>query len=781
MRNPRFLLFGTLALAVLLVTSAPTAAAPGDLDATFGGDGVVVTSLEESGSGGVAVALQADGKILVAGAAYDDPPTYSRFGVARYLANGTADSTFGISGRAMTQVGVGGGALGLAITPGNKIVLAGTVAINGCTGPLGGSTCDAFGVARINPDGSMDTDFGGTGQAITSIGAAASKQDDVYSVAIQADGKIVLAGWSWNGSDYDVALVRYEEDGTLDSTFGTGGKVTTALTPGEGNSDVARAAAIQPDGKIVIAGASITVGNQDFALARYNTDGTLDGAFGSGGKVITDFGEYDSAAAVALQPDGRIVAAGASWTGWALARYKPDGTLDSAFGTGGKVYSSFRAGYDLASAIAIQVDGRIVAAGYVIDAGSAGGEPRNIALRRYEPDGSLDTTFSGDGMAMTDLGDQYDHARAVALQTDGKIVIAGGDPNWGWGVILARYDGDGFKQRHPAWGSDHLATDPECSTIASEGCALTSAANVFAYYGTQELTEGYGVVNPGNLNEWLDDHAGYDGCAINWCVADNATGGHAGNPEIWRSWHSLAERTQAIDDALDHDKLPIVQVRNRWGGPHWIVLSGRSGDSYTIMDPDGPSGGKLSDTYGAFYDVVVYSKETATPCWSVVGHSPVQLLVTDPLGRRAGYDPSTGTISEDMPLSSYGVEAGTGDDDGLLPPLPDRPYFEQSESLGGTYSIQAIGIGDGPYELIVTHVADSGETTEQILTGIAAPGSVDVFQVQVQGASPVGGVAELPDASNSSGENYLRLAALVALASLAIAAVAWHARRRWLR
>jgi uncharacterized delta-60 repeat protein len=182
-------------------------------------------------------------------------------------------------------------------------------------------------------EGDLDTTFDSDGKVTTAIGAS---DNEAYSVAIQSDGKIVAAGSSKNGSNYDFALARYNTDGTLDTNFGTGGKVITAIGS---STDVAESVAIQSDGKIVAAGFSNNGSNNDFALVRYNTNGTLDTTFDSDGKVTTAIGSANDAAySVAIQSDGKIVAAGFSNNGsnndFALVRYNTNGSLDTSFGTG---------------------------------------------------------------------------------------------------------------------------------------------------------------------------------------------------------------------------------------------------------------------------------------------------------------------------------------------------------------------------------------------------------------------------------------------------------------
>ena len=284
-----------------------------------------------------------------------------------------------------------------------------------------------FALIRYNPDGSLDTSFGNGGKVVTPIGTSG---DFASSVAIQPDGKIVAAGGSNNGSNDDFALVRYNTDGSLDTTFDSDGKVTTPIGTFD---DLAYAVAIQPDGKIVAAGYSSIGSNVAFALARYNPDGTLDITFDSDGKVITPIGTSgDQAGDVVIQQDGKIVAAGTSSNGsnndFALVRYNPDGSLDTSFDSDGKVTTPVGVSSAAADAVVLQADGKIVALGT-----GHNGSTTDFALVRYNQDGSLDTTFDFDGKVTTSGagGDSADSAYAVAIQQDGKIVAAGYSYNGG--------------------------------------------------------------------------------------------------------------------------------------------------------------------------------------------------------------------------------------------------------------------------------------------------------------------------------------------------------------
>ena len=355
-----------------------------------------------------------------------------------YAADGDLDPTFDGDGKVTTDFGSGiDRATGMAIQPDGKIVAAGIVP--------GDASID-FGLARYNTDGSLDITFGGDGTVTTDFGTNAAER--ALEMALQADGKIVVAGSTIIGSNSDFALARYNADGSLDTTFSGDGRATLDFA---GGLDEARAVAIQPDGKIVAAGVAHDASQirLDFALARYNPDGSLDTSFDGDGKVTIAFGANNitSADAVAIQPDGKIVAAGQAQvppTGadFALARFNADGSLDTSFDGDGKVLTDFAGQPDIVRGMVLQTDGKIVVAGY---ADTSGGD-RDFGLARYNPDGSLDTSFDGDGKVTTSFGGAgYEAADAVAIQVNGKIVAAGdvAVTQNNRDHALARYNADG--------------------------------------------------------------------------------------------------------------------------------------------------------------------------------------------------------------------------------------------------------------------------------------------------------------------------------------------------
>ena len=329
----RLRLFVTLvALTILPALPAEAQSTADWLDRSFGGDGTVTTAIGSGHENVRAVAIQADGKIVVAG--YSHNGTDYDFAVVRYTAAGALDASFGSNGTVTTAIGSSDAHIhGMALQPDGKIVVV---------GHSHAESGDDMAVARYNPDGTLDASFGSNGTVTTAIGSGYAYG---FAAAVQAaDGKIVVAGTGSGGTNYDMAVARYNPDGTLDASFGSNGTVTTAIGA---SNDQGQAMALQPDGKIVVAGYSFIGTSEDFAVVRYNPDGSLDASFGSNGTVTTAIGSgEDRGYAVAIQADGKIVVTGRSHNGtdydFAAARYNPDGSLDASFGNGGTVTDRHR-------------------------------------------------------------------------------------------------------------------------------------------------------------------------------------------------------------------------------------------------------------------------------------------------------------------------------------------------------------------------------------------------------------------------------------------------------
>jgi uncharacterized delta-60 repeat protein len=302
----------------------------------------------------------------------------------------------------------------------------------------------SFALARFNGDGGLDQSFGRRGKLVNGFGSMSVALDPAASaVAVQRDGRIVAAGETGESPHNRFALARYTPDGNLDPTFGRGGKVQTAVGSESQASDVA----IQDDGKIVAAGSNGLDDAGEFALARYTPDGNLDPTFGTSSKVLTGFGpkRRASASAVAIQRDGKIIAVGSSsrdQSDFALARYLSGGGLDPSFGKGGKVLTAFGSQRsDFARDVAPQADGKIVAAGSSCTWPSGQDYDCDFALARYLSDGRLDKSFGKGGKLLTAFGSQTpDYLAGIDIQADGKIVAAGESRGK---FALAHYTADG--------------------------------------------------------------------------------------------------------------------------------------------------------------------------------------------------------------------------------------------------------------------------------------------------------------------------------------------------
>jgi uncharacterized delta-60 repeat protein len=417
-----------LAVALAWASMTPVGASPGDLDRTFRHDGTAITNLTPWNENVGDVAIQDDGKIVVVGRA-SSRGGYGGFAIVRYRADGRLDPGFGDDGVVITNVAKReDAASAVAIQRNGRIVVVGTATVEGL---------DAVAIVRYRPNGALDRTFGARGIALLDLSAGAG-HETASDVAMQPDRRIVVAATvSGSGS---FALARLDPSGALDETFHGDGTATAdigaeiALTSG---------VAIQADGSIVVAGSSWTEAAFDgIAVVRFTPGGQVDGSFGDGGVATVEFtagtdGGGDGVGGVAIQRNGRIVVAGdAGGAGeytsrFGVARFLDDGSLDRSFGGDGTVRTNFTRWDDSASDLAVQANGKIVVVGV---AGFMWGSLPTFALARYRIDGTLDPAFGDGGRVRTIAGgvpppQQTDimgsWATAVALQADGRIVVAG--------------------------------------------------------------------------------------------------------------------------------------------------------------------------------------------------------------------------------------------------------------------------------------------------------------------------------------------------------------------
>jgi uncharacterized delta-60 repeat protein len=422
---------GKIVVAGYIATSPPSfllarLTDSGALDTSFGSDGFVTTDFDTAEDGAAAVLVQPDGKILAAGhanVAGDDD-----FALARYHPNGGLDGSFGGDGKVTVGFGGEDQADDVTLQEDGKIVLSGASE---------GFSDQDLAVARLNPDGTLDTTLDGDGKLTTGFG---NYYERAQAVAVGVGGNILVAGWGYSGGDVGL-LARYLPNGALDSSFDGDGKRVV------GSADFSDVA-LQPDGRIVLAGTHFAPGDiPRFALWRLNGNGTPDSTFDGDGDTFFEFGT--TAESLALLPDGRLLALGNGLEGAdLLLQLWPDGAFDAggqqALGFANEFFGL--GSHEAARALAVQPDGKLVVAGQVhTPAGSEG----DLALARFLPNGQLDTAFGDLGRVWWGFG-QFDTAAAVAVQPDGKIVVAGYTDPVGAAAndfLIVRFNPDGSKDQ----------------------------------------------------------------------------------------------------------------------------------------------------------------------------------------------------------------------------------------------------------------------------------------------------------------------------------------------
>lgn len=647
-----------------------------------------------------AVAIQPNGRIVVAGYTTNNNGN-TDFALVRYMADGKLDQTFGPTpnGKVTTHFAAGNAfAQALVIQPDGAIVVAGYV-----------STTNAgkdFAVARYTPDGAPDHCFNnptpnGTTCATSTNGGTLTtdfglqKDDIAHAVALQLDGAIVVAGTTDNGTDTDFAVARYTSDGVPDPNFGSSGLQHTDF--GRGNNDEAYGVVVQPgDGKIVVSGYTTNTvpspqppNNHDFALARYNPDGTLDTNFG-GGQVTSALGsQFDETYAVALQPDGKIVVAGRTENltthhkEFAVARYGVAGMPDSGFGNSGVATTSIGGtsiggtSDDMARALAVQPDGKIVVAGVTVN-----NNHKSFALARYNPHGSLDTTFGGAngaarGTIVQDFGptnatSATNEADALALQPDGKLVVAGytNAASTGDDFAVARY----FAADN-AWGLAPSGTigfaDGYVAPPGSGGTTTQSGMLTVAGLGTATCTAG--------VNDCINVPVAVTGgkYAANGATAYTSGYGWAKNGEQFNVQQDIAANAQHGDTATTTLTMGGLAAANNYA----VVLCPSQSNTacprqytFTSIVDNAPT---ISGTPATTIQVDTPYSFSPTASDPDPADSALTFSIQNP-PTWASFDPATGTLSG----TPGNVDIGTS---GAI-------RISVTDSLGATAALPAFGI-----------------------------------------------------------------------------------------
>ncbi|MBK9155555.1 MAG: VCBS repeat-containing protein [Chloracidobacterium sp.] len=402
-------------------------------DPSFDVDGTVITSLSTGSDGAGSVAVQDDGKLIVAATRTNVDNGRTQFVILRYMANGTLDNSFDGDGILVLPFPALNNAEGrdVIVTEDNKIIAV-------------GRNSSAFAVVKLNPDGTLDSAFGDSGIVSMSI---SGNDLSLTRVALLSDGRIVLAGTRrFGGTNYHFAVVRLNANGTLDTSFDGDGLAVTKVGVGTPDQDAARAVVVQHDDRIVVAGDSNNGSGTffDAAAVRYNLDGSLDQTFGGDGKVHIPFGnDYDAANDIALQQDGKLVLAGNSIVGsdsqFALARINPDGSPDMTFGISGKVVTYVPPGRSVIRSVAVLPNKKIMVSGDIANVNSL--TNTNVVIARYQGTGTREWDYDGDRKADLSVRRPANNVwylqRGTAGYTAMEFGIAGDR------IVPADYDGDG--------------------------------------------------------------------------------------------------------------------------------------------------------------------------------------------------------------------------------------------------------------------------------------------------------------------------------------------------
>lgn len=403
----------TLFTASLLTSLMSLAQNPGTLDTSFGTNGKTTTDLygyQEIFN----MAIQSDGKSVLVGRSKTG--SNYNFCVFRYNTNGTIDTSFGTNGATSIDMKGNGGfdeARAIVIQPDGKIVVGGSAGLETNNG-----TCH-FGLVRLNTNGTLDTTFGTAGKTSFPVGTSTSPDNRIYNLTLQPDGKIIAIGEASSpGTFDDFAIVRLNTDGSLDSDFSNDGKTTVSFV---NLNDKALKTLLQPDGKIIVAGSA----SSDLGIVRFFDDGSIDTSFGTNGKILLETSETDFSFTLSnleFQADGKIILLGTVSGDVALRRINVDGTIDTTFGVNGKVKTDIdNTSTDSGSTgLLIQPDGNIIAT-----AMCSTGSVNYFGILRYTSAGVLDNTFSNDGKVLTNFLSGFNTATSVALQADGKLLVSG--------------------------------------------------------------------------------------------------------------------------------------------------------------------------------------------------------------------------------------------------------------------------------------------------------------------------------------------------------------------
>jgi len=483
--------FAFIVLVGSVLTARCTWGTAGDLDASFGTNGLAVAGISAEFDVVRKLVIQPDGKIVAAGDA--GAPLNNDYALARFNSDGTLDATFGVGGMVRTpMVTCCEQVSDVVAQPDGKLVVAGIGSL-----------------VRYDQNGTLDPTFGAGGVVFTSPIYAAA-----LGITVQSDGKLVVAG-RVSGSAEPGVVVRYHSDGSLDDTFATGGILTTT---------VAREIVLQPDGKIVVSGIRAL---GELYFLRCDADGVPDPTLGVNGETTLIVSRMRTLEAMLLQPDGKLVVAGTAdhvnqfaSDDFVLVRVLANGARDNSFGTGGTVRTSI-AEFDTAYALVQQADGKLIAAGQANDFV----QPGRPAITRYNSDGSLDSTFGNGGTLLAGAA-PMDAARGLAIDADGRIVIGGtGSVLENNEFVVARLIGgvcgDGIAEAGEVCEDGNLVGCDGCSVHCTFQSAPVCGDSIYRPDCGEQCDDG----NP----------SGGDGCSP-LCKLDFIPGGGIKSTDCFAEW-----------------------------------------------------------------------------------------------------------------------------------------------------------------------------------------------------------------------------------------------------
>ena len=680
------------ALCAFVFWAGTAHAAAGDFDTTFNGTGVAtLNSTGNTNDDGRAIAIDASGNIYLAGINSAAPG--GSFMISRFLADGTLDTSFGSPNGYVTDtfsVGRGDSAFAIAVDASGRPVVAG--AINTQLGK------QDMGIARYQTNGSLDNTFGTAGhtEINTDAVAGANVIESANGMALDAGGKILVVGRHTQSSTTTIQIARLNSDGSLDTSFNSGGSMPGVVQTGP--AGFGQAIGIDSNGKIVVAGYTSTSTTSNIVMARYNTDGTLDTSFGTAGVVNTDLGGKEQAYGLTIDSSGRIVLVGSSNVGSAaqflVLRYNADGSTDTTFNGTGNRAVTVSSGADVAYSVAIDANDKIVVTG------SAGG---NTGLVRLNADGTLDTTFATGGIASVDvtMTGQQDVGYALTLDSNNRIVVGGRAfaTATHYDMAVSRYDSSsaGVLQFSSATYSTGEAAGTATITVnrtsgtdgavtvdyaTSDGTA-TAGSDYTSTSGTLSFANGQASAsfNIPITQDTLDEPDE----TINLALS-NATGGA-----------TIGAQATAVDTIVDDDPAPALSIDNV------SMAEGNSGTQNFVftVSLDAPSGKTVSVAYATADNTATAGSDyTATSGTLTFTPGQTSATISVPVaGDTTPESDETFTVNLSSPTNAT-IAVGTGTGTILDDDSPGELQFASPA--------QSVSEGAGSITISVTRTGGSG-------------------------------------------------------------------------